>query len=492
MVEYAAASNVCGPYVLEAASKDITLYAVNDAGHIYQLQLFKYQGYDSTITLDAVGNAAADDTCISAYKSQGSAALVVPDDPPHLLPADDCAKYRLFFEPPNSDLPISALSADGPSLILPVRPHANGAVLSSLEPSLDTGNLISSMSFSENLTSANKSGTLVFDINADFAGNYSVQVDVDNNGSYTDAADRAFDASAPGGAANGDIEVSFDGKDGLGHDISPDQTIRFRIKFDRLAEIHLTVGDVEGMGGLTMTIVNGTSAGESTVYWDDTALRRQANDSAGPWVETPIIDGTVGVDSAVLGGVHGWSLITTNPANGGTSTARSWGDNRYIDTWVYLQTDIASNLTVMGSPLYTVNFQSNGGSSVDLQKVAPLAVATEPAAPIRQGFLFAGWYGEAALTSPYNFSAPVTGNRTLYAKWLTACPYNSAITDTDQNCQDPNTGSYSPTIPSAPNTGSGSEAVVLGVIVGLEVLTILAITVLALFQHPTIRPQRAD
>ena len=48
--------------------------------------------------------------------------------------------------------------------------------------------------------------------------------------------------------------------------------------------------------------------------------------------------------------------------------------------------------------------------------------ATEPTAPTATGYTFGGWYTDAACTTAYNFTAAVTGDVTLYAKW-TAVTY---------------------------------------------------------------------
>ena len=70
---------------------------------------------------------------------------------------------------------------------------------------------------------------------------------------------------------------------------------------------------------------------------------------------------------------------------------------------------------------YTVTFNSNGGSSVPTQQVSNSGsdVATEPSpAPTKTGYALAGWYLNESLTGDaYNFSTPVTGDITLYAKW---------------------------------------------------------------------------
>ena len=71
---------------------------------------------------------------------------------------------------------------------------------------------------------------------------------------------------------------------------------------------------------------------------------------------------------------------------------------------------------------YTVTFVSNGGTSVARQTVAYGAKASRPADPAKSGFVFAGWYTDAALTEAYDFDSAVKSDLTLYAKWETQ-PY---------------------------------------------------------------------
>jgi uncharacterized repeat protein (TIGR02543 family) len=66
---------------------------------------------------------------------------------------------------------------------------------------------------------------------------------------------------------------------------------------------------------------------------------------------------------------------------------------------------------------FTVTFNSNGGSGVATQTVHAGGTATRPANSTLSGFTFENWYSDTELTTVYDFSAPVTGNITLYAKW---------------------------------------------------------------------------
>jgi uncharacterized repeat protein (TIGR02543 family) len=64
--------------------------------------------------------------------------------------------------------------------------------------------------------------------------------------------------------------------------------------------------------------------------------------------------------------------------------------------------------------VYTVSFDSNGGSAVADQSVEFEDLASEPTAPIRTGYDFAGWF---AGDDVYDFSSPVTGPLSLSAHW---------------------------------------------------------------------------
>ena len=63
---------------------------------------------------------------------------------------------------------------------------------------------------------------------------------------------------------------------------------------------------------------------------------------------------------------------------------------------------------------YTVTFDTNGGSAVESQTVAYGGQAAAPAAPAKPGYTFAGWERDG---KAYDFTAPVTANMTLTAKW---------------------------------------------------------------------------
>lgn len=85
---------------------------------------------------------------------------------------------------------------------------------------------------------------------------------------------------------------------------------------------------------------------------------------------------------------------------------------------------------------YTVTFEANGEDVVNLpaaQRVKKGEKAIEPAAPLRAGFTFEGWYTDAELTERYDFSAQVTGSITLYAKWTPDRPEGTFVVSFETN-----------------------------------------------------------
>ncbi len=65
-----------------------------------------------------------------------------------------------------------------------------------------------------------------------------------------------------------------------------------------------------------------------------------------------------------------------------------------------------------------VSFDSNGGTQVNSIVVAYGDSATEPAAPAKEGYTFAGWYADAELQQAFDFGDPIKEDTTLYAKWV--------------------------------------------------------------------------
>jgi uncharacterized repeat protein (TIGR02543 family) len=68
---------------------------------------------------------------------------------------------------------------------------------------------------------------------------------------------------------------------------------------------------------------------------------------------------------------------------------------------------------------YSVTFYALGGTPTDpLLNVPQGSTITAPASPLREGYLFGGWYKSAAYADQWNFAVDVVnGDTILYAKW---------------------------------------------------------------------------
>ena len=80
-------------------------------------------------------------------------------------------------------------------------------------------------------------------------------------------------------------------------------------------------------------------------------------------------------------------------------------------------TNDSGHLFCVKSQAHRVKFDAQGGSATGDQTPASGSTVTKPADPTREGYTFAGWYTDAACTKAYDFSAAVTADMTLYAKW---------------------------------------------------------------------------
>jgi len=78
------------------------------------------------------------------------------------------------------------------------------------------------------------------------------------------------------------------------------------------------------------------------------------------------------------------------------------------------------------SGLYTVTYDSNGGSNVGQQSVLYGRTVSAPVNPVKAGYSFVGWYTDNnTFANAYNFSNAITGDITLYAKYM---PFEYIIT----------------------------------------------------------------
>ncbi|KOS60634.1 InlB B-repeat-containing protein [Lysinibacillus agricola] len=96
-------------------------------------------------------------------------------------------------------------------------------------------------------------------------------------------------------------------------------------------------------------------------------------------------------------------------------------DKEMAELWDFDQDVVKEDITLYAKwskVSYIVTFDSNGGGKVLSQTVRYNELAKAPIPPNKEGYTFAGWYKDKALTELWDFNkGRVTKDITLYAKW---------------------------------------------------------------------------
>ena len=84
---------------------------------------------------------------------------------------------------------------------------------------------------------------------------------------------------------------------------------------------------------------------------------------------------------------------------------------------LYYANDSGVLFSLAGAESWKVTFDSCGGSAVNAAFVAKGRALARPADPTRDGFVFDGWYADAAYEQAWDFATAPSADMTLYAKW---------------------------------------------------------------------------
>ena len=119
-----------------------------------------------------------------------------------------------------------------------------------------------------------------------------------------------------------------------------------------------------------------------------------------------------------LGWYDGETLLSQDTTCTITLTAE---EKHYVAKWDVLRITLESNLPETGEYYMLeegrVTFDLNGVSGT--APASQTGTLTYPDIPTREGYVFAGWYDNAACEgTPFDFSANHSGTTTLYAKWI--------------------------------------------------------------------------
>ena len=115
---------------------------------------------------------------------------------------------------------------------------------------------------------------------------------------------------------------------------------------------------------------------------------------------------------------------------GGAATAPEAPEvaNFLFQKWDVDFSVVSEDLTVKAvySPLYTLSFDTDGGTKIADTIYISGEVPAVPTDPQKGDLIFRGWYADKEFTVPYDFSAPITQNTTVYAYFSDMKPISNA------------------------------------------------------------------
>lgn len=298
-------------------------YVLTNDGYIYEVKLHEIGPFRFPISSNSLG--LTDGNRKPIYKSKKEVDFKRSDKPSEWL-ADSLYLYepqakddgvlvnnKLFFNIPNPDLPASANVYD----IFRNTSHSTWLLKPMQTLSIDSLYLIGEPGSGApcSLGSIESGNPAYFIFETNIGGVATVELDLNNNGSFTDSIDLRLTAPINAGID----EVVWNGKDGLGNPIPVQNQFAFNYRGSvKFGEVHIAFTDVERTnGGVTFRWMNAPPGYiDNQFYYDNSEIGG-------------------GVSG---GGQPGNALPTTQPY----AYSNDFGNDRYIDHWCLVQLEIPS------------------------------------------------------------------------------------------------------------------------------------------------------
>ncbi len=119
-----------------------------------------------------------------------------------------------------------------------------------------------------------------------------------------------------------------------------------------------------------------------------------------------------------------WNKVAAKPETEPVKegyTFGGWYADKDCKTEYDFKTAVKADVTIYAKwtiNSYKVTFDTNGGSEVSGQSVEWNKLAAKPETePTKEGYTFAGWYGDKECKTEYDFATAVKADVTIYAKW---------------------------------------------------------------------------
>ncbi|MCF8428181.1 MAG: tandem-95 repeat protein, partial [Bacteroidia bacterium] len=230
-------------------------------------------------------------------------------------------------------------------------------------------------------------GNYCFNFTLNGAALTELKLDLNNNGSYSDAIDRTLESNGTAGANC----IPWDGKDGNGNNVANNTTFKLNL-YTKVGTLHIPVYDAEQhTNGYLAQTVRPTGIGTMTVYWDDDGLSGGSMNLSGVTATAPVSGGST------VSGHHTWM----DP----------YGNQRVMNTWFTVKKTVMTD--------YSISLASFSGSISAQTNVNCFGQSTGSATA-------AGSQGTLPYTYSWNTSPVQT---TATATGLAAGTYTCTITD---------------------------------------------------------------
>ena len=184
-------------------------------------------------------------------------------------------------------------------------------------------------------------------------------------------------------------------------------------------------------------VVNSTLAGGKITFTVAKGGEYQIIKGSVPATFTVTYQSNGGSEVAPASNIISGSKLTkpTDPTKNGYTFTGWYKDDDCTDEWDFDTDTVTGTRTLYAGwdeILYTVTYQSNGGSAVaSVSNLSSGSKLTKPADPSRSGYTFSGWYQDADCTDEWDFDTDtVSGNMTLYAGWTEILPVVTGVTVT--------------------------------------------------------------
>lgn len=390
---------------VEKNGLDLDYWFVSEQGYEYELKLNGFVGWNSIIEASLLGNT--DKNCVSQYHSVVDMATINTE-------CND--RYNTFFEQPSDDLPATAaIAVENASLTN----TQVGVAQKWVKPQIGEPKIVLDAYAEAGNAAVPKAGTLDYSLD-NFAGNYSILIDADGDGSFEGELDRKIPLSVTRDSGSGDaakrLSFDFDGLDAKGNAIPASVSARISVFIEHYAELHFVFGDVEQLaGGLSLTRTNGGGdPAEDLVYWNDsepsttpggdpTLLGEQACGPAdqvptagnprNPIVNLEGMKNVAGIPGLRYWGTDLGSAAATQACRDDDSPITgSYGNEKLLDTWSYADVSVDATALIIGpalvvakqadvdtaiasSPIgYTVTGTNTGSADLSVAEGSPAVV----------------------------------------------------------------------------------------------------------------------